>query len=120
MFVCPKCGFSADSAGFCTEDGTVLVYESDPLIGTLVGSYRITKVAGRGGMGVVYLAVQPSIGSRVALKVLSVSHAESPVLVERFFAEARVLLPTGGRGFARELVRFEREAGEGPGEGEDR
>ena len=91
MFVCPKCGFSADSAGFCTEDGTVLVYESDPLIGTLVGSYRITKVAGRGGMGVVYLAVQPSIGSRVALKVLSVSHAESPVLVERFFAEARAV-----------------------------
>lgn len=42
-------------------------------------------------MGRVYLAMQPMIGSRVAVKVLSDECARDPQLLERFFAEARAV-----------------------------
>lgn len=42
-------------------------------------------------MGQVYRGVQPTIGSRVAIKVLSAQWARDPVLTERFFAEARAV-----------------------------
>ena len=42
-------------------------------------------------MGRVYRASSPSIGSRVAIKVLSRECARPPDLVERFFAEARAV-----------------------------
>ena len=42
-------------------------------------------------MGRVYLAVQPAIGSRVAVKILSDQCARNPELLERFFAEARAV-----------------------------
>jgi eukaryotic-like serine/threonine-protein kinase len=92
LFICPECGQSFEAAGFCTEHGSSLVDGStDALLGTLVGSYRIAHKIGEGGMGEVYLAVQPKIGSRVAVKVLSQQCSESPTLVDRFFAEARAV-----------------------------
>jgi len=63
----------------------------DPLIGTEVGRYRLTRLIGEGGMGRVYLAIQPAIGSRVAVKILSDQCARNPELLERFFAEARAV-----------------------------
>ena len=42
----------------------------DPLIGTEVSRFRIERLIGKGGMGRVYLGVQPAIGARVAIKVL--------------------------------------------------
>jgi serine/threonine-protein kinase len=65
--------------------------EADPLLGRMVGSYRIEKRLGRGGMGAVYAAVQPSIGSTVAIKVLHRKYAEDKAIVERFFNEARAV-----------------------------
>lgn len=38
--------------------------------GEVVGSYRVVREVGRGGMGVVYLAERDDIGLRAALKVL--------------------------------------------------
>jgi len=61
------------------------------VIGTELGRYRVTSLLGEGGMGSVYLAVQPAIGSRVAIKVLSEQCARDPELLERFFAEAKAV-----------------------------
>ncbi len=91
MFVCPECGHSAAAPGFCTEHGLPLAESTDPLLGATVGSYRVARLIGRGGMGQVYLGVQPNIGSRVAIKVLSPESGQASSLVDRFFAEARAV-----------------------------
>jgi serine/threonine protein kinase/Tfp pilus assembly protein PilF len=54
-----------------------------------LGEYRIVREIGRGGMGVVYEAVQESLGRRVALKVLPPGALGDARLVERFQREAR-------------------------------
>jgi serine/threonine-protein kinase len=41
------------------------------MLGAHVGSYRVARLLGAGGMGSVYLGVHPSIESRVAIKVLA-------------------------------------------------
>ncbi len=65
--------------------------EADPLLGTTLGSFRLVKRIGQGGMGTVYLGEQTLIGSRVAVKVLHDHLAGDPSLVARFYAEARAV-----------------------------
>jgi serine/threonine protein kinase/tetratricopeptide (TPR) repeat protein len=55
-----------------------------------LGPYRIRKVLGEGGMGVVYLAERSDIGSMVAVKLLRDAWL-SPARRERFAAEQRTL-----------------------------
>jgi len=57
----------------------------------MVGSFRIQRLLGRGGMGTVYLGEHPIIGSRVAIKFLHESMCASPELVGRFYDEARAV-----------------------------
>jgi serine/threonine protein kinase len=59
--------------------------------GFAVGEYRIEGVAGRGGMGVVYSAVQPVIEKKVAIKVLNAQLSADVDLVRRFVDEARAV-----------------------------
>src|SRR4249920_3461149 len=61
------------------------------LVGRTLGAYRVLEAIGSGGMGRVYLAEDPRLGRRIALKVLSpdvASHAEK---LARFEREARAV-----------------------------
>jgi serine/threonine protein kinase len=54
-----------------------------------LGDFEIVREIGRGGMGVVYEAVQRSLGRRVALKVLPFAATMDPRHLQRFHNEAR-------------------------------
>jgi WD40 repeat protein/serine/threonine protein kinase len=54
-----------------------------------LGDYRILREIGHGGMGVVYEAIQESLGRRVALKILPLHGRIDPVQMERFQLESR-------------------------------
>ncbi|MEV0075713.1 serine/threonine-protein kinase [Nocardia neocaledoniensis] len=58
--------------------------------GTIVGGYRVIKVLGAGGMGTVYLAQNPSLPRRDALKVLSGDLSTDPEFRGRFEREANL------------------------------
>ena len=55
----------------------------------VLGDYRIVGEVGRGGMGVVFEAVQASLGRRVALKILPLAASLDPRHLQRFQLEAQ-------------------------------
>jgi serine/threonine protein kinase len=59
------------------------------LSGKTLGSFVVERELGRGGMGVVLLARQPSLDRLAVLKKLRRELADSPELIERFEREAR-------------------------------
>jgi serine/threonine protein kinase len=61
---------------------------ADPLVGSMVGDYRVEKILGEGGMGRVYAGVDVRTSRRVAIKVIAEEHARDAELVSRFYAEA--------------------------------
>ena len=60
------------------------------MIGTTVGKYRITGQLGRGGTGMVYRAMDETLGREVAVKTLNGGLGETDIL-KRFRAEATIL-----------------------------
>ena len=73
--------------------------------GTAVGKYRITGSLGRGASGIVYKAVDESLGRNVALKILNQALAESDKC-KRFHNEAAVLASLNHPGIATIYDRF--------------
>lgn len=57
--------------------------------GTRIGTYRIVRLAGRGAVGMVYLAEDEASGRSVAVKTLNPVYAEEGVFRERFTREAQ-------------------------------
>src|SRR5688500_4893514 len=67
-----------------------------PLLGArIAGRYTIMRRIARGGMGVVYLAVQEGLGRAVALKIIRREVAADPVTQKRFEREARAVSQLG-------------------------
>ena len=87
---------AAGAAG--TEDSEAAAEEEEaedePQLspGTTVGSWRVISLAGRGGMGEVYLAERsdPAFAQRVALKVIK-RGMDSQAIVRRFVRERQIL-----------------------------
>ncbi|MGE5191065.1 MAG: hypothetical protein ACM3U2_01095, partial [Deltaproteobacteria bacterium] len=74
----------AGAAGPSTAKGAPAEALPDPL-----GDFRIVRELARGGMGVVYEAVQLSLARRVALKVLPFAATLDARHLQRFKAEAQ-------------------------------
>ncbi len=75
--------FGSDESG--TPDQKPIAIEGDVL-----GPYRLIRVIGEGGMGVVHLAERTDLGTHVAIKFLRDAWL-SPARRERFTAEQRTL-----------------------------
>ena len=95
MKICPKCGRHAtDDLEICPNDGVGLLILPEEDEGSLVGRvldrrYRIDRVLGRGGMGIVYQAHHLLLERDVAVKVMRRDFAADVTLIKRFFVEAK-------------------------------
>jgi serine/threonine-protein kinase len=80
------------------------------MLGTAVGKYRIVGQLGRGATGIVYKAVDDTLGRDVALKVLNPALSD-PEILKRFRSEATVLASLNHPGIATiyDLVQSETE-----------
>jgi serine/threonine-protein kinase len=67
----------------------------------LAGKYRVERILGTGGMGVVVAAHHLQLDERVALKFLLPEALEQPILVSRFLQEARAAAKIKGEHVAR-------------------
>ena len=94
-----------------------------PRIGTHIGPYKIVREVGRGGMGIVYEAIQAELGRRVALKVLPVQATQDSQFLERFRREAQAaaklehasIVPVIGAGSDGEIHYYSMQFIEGRG-----
>ena len=84
---CGICGTPSDAGHVCPPDPVAEL--QDRLTRTLAGRYQITRLLGRGGMAVVFLADDLVLERRVAIKVLPPDMAYDPKLTPRFQQEAK-------------------------------
>ena len=63
--------------------------DPEQLIGQTIGNYQVIEEIGRGGMGIVYKALQISLNREVALKVLPKQFTLDAEFLHRFRREAR-------------------------------
>ena len=76
-------------SGIASEAGRVV--DAEDLEHTQIGEFRILREIGRGGMGVVYEAEQPSLNRRIALKLLPERISATGSRKARFAREARAV-----------------------------
>jgi serine/threonine protein kinase/predicted ATPase len=59
--------------------------------GRTVRGYELREHIATGGFGIVYKALQPSVGREVAVKIILPQYASDPTFMRRFEAEARLV-----------------------------
>lgn len=84
----------------------------DPLIGERLGAYRVERLIGRGGMGVVYLATRADdvYQGRVAIKIVK-RGMDTEAIVRRFYHERQTLATLDHPNIARLLDGGTTDAG---------
>jgi hypothetical protein len=88
---CPRCGRCyGGGIKACERDGVELVLTL-PIERIVQGRYRLERVVGRGGMGLVFEAIDSTLDRRVAIKVLTGRLFGDPRALRRFEREARLL-----------------------------
>jgi serine/threonine protein kinase len=63
----------------------------NPSVGTILGAYRVEGSIGAGSMGEVFRGIDTGLNRRVAIKILSEKHRDSPELRARFVREGRAV-----------------------------
>ncbi|MCK6588250.1 MAG: protein kinase [Polyangiaceae bacterium] len=98
MKICPACSREYPSEStHCLDDGVALVIlraegqgRPEELIGHIVdGRYRVEKIIGRGGMGVVYACRHVVVNKPAAMKVLRIGDERAEGVLQRFIREAQ-------------------------------
>jgi len=88
---CPACGASLDISG-----AGIYAARSCPAcnaqiyVHRTVGHYAIQEIAGDGGQGTVYKALDANLNRPVALKVLHSEHSDDPEFIQKFEYEAQL------------------------------
>ena len=114
---CAKCHTPLPVDGSCSQCGTLSVENepdlnalTDRLSRTLEGRYQITRLLGRGGMAVVFLAEDLVLERQVAIKVLPPDMTRDAQLVTRFQQEAKTAAKLDHPNII-PIYRVEREGG---------
>lgn len=77
----------------------------------LDGKYRLVRLIGEGGMGVVYEGLHTRIGRRVAVKLLHPHLIASSELATRFLREAQAAATIDSEHIAEARPRYESRVG---------
>lgn len=86
---CPQCGLQVSPGmASCPNDGTSLNVQPADVSAGIGGTYRLGRIIGSGGMGVVYEGHHPIINRKVAVKMIH-THLLSELMVRRFQQEGR-------------------------------
>jgi serine/threonine protein kinase/tetratricopeptide (TPR) repeat protein len=85
--LCPDCGRSLEDGQSCARCASKSTSSTFPEI----PGYRILSLLGEGGMGAVYLAEEPELGRKVAIKIISERFSPESEATARFLREARTM-----------------------------
>lgn len=93
--ICPECliqaGFSTDGEQESAGPDRAFTVPPASEVSRWLPQFQRVELVGRGGMGAVYKARQPTLERWVAIKILPPTTANDPGFAERFQREARAL-----------------------------